>query len=59
MNVFMPGWQDYVEESDVEDDSDGDEGQVDAEQEPVQLRGHLAVVVHLLHLLQSRRENSG
>ena len=50
---FIPGGQDDVEEPDVEDDAEGDEGEVDAEQEPVQLRGDLAVVVHLLHLLQA------
>ena len=50
---YIPGGQDDIEEPDVEDDAEGDEGEVDGEQEPVQLRGDLAVVVHLLHLLQA------
>ena len=52
LSTRIPGGEDDVEEAGVEDDAEGDEGQVDSEQEPVQLRRHLAVVVHLLHLLQ-------
>ena len=53
----MPGGEDDVEESRVEDDAEGDEGEVDGEQQPVQLRGHLAVVVDLLHLLQANKQH--